>query len=211
MGSSFLLRVVFAFLGSISFGQAATNVLTWHNDAARTGQNLIETQLSPANVNSTNFGKLFQINVDGKVDAQPPIVSNVTSPNKGVHNVVIIATEHDTVYCCDADDGTVLWTASMLKTGEVPSEAVNGCSQVSPEIGVTATPVIDLTSGPHGTIYLTAMSKSGSNSPPTITPPCIKTWARFFQTAFGTKAARSLYCFGSNTTVPLLLLSPVPG
>ena len=162
MGSSFLPRVVFAFLGSISFARAATNVLTWHNDAARTGQNLTETQLSPANVNSTNFGKLFQINVDGKVDAQPLIVSNVTIPNKGVHNVVIIATEHDTVYCCDADDGTVLWTASMLKTGEVPSEAVNGCGQVSPEIGVTATPVIDLSSGPHGTIYLTAMSKSGS-------------------------------------------------
>lgn len=142
---------------------AATNVLTWHNDDARTGQDLTETQLSPTNVNSTNFGKLFQINVDGKVDAEPLIVSHVAIGN-GVHDIVIIATEHDTVYCCDADDGTLLWSKSMLKLGETPSEPVNGCTQVTPEIGITATPVIDLTTGPHGTIYVVAMSKSGSTS-----------------------------------------------
>ncbi len=109
-----------------SFADAATNVLMWHNDEARTGQNLTETQLAQANVNSANFGKLFQINVDGNVDAQPLIVCGVAIPNSGVHNVVIIATEHDTVYCCDADDGTVLWTKSMLKAGEQPSDN-RGC------------------------------------------------------------------------------------
>lgn len=142
--------------------QGATDVLTWHNDKARTGQNLTETQLTPANVNSTNFGKLFQINVNGKVDAQPLFVSGLVVPNKGSHNAVFVVTEHDTVYCCDADDGTVLWSKSMLKQGETPSDD-RGCGQVTPEIGITSTPVIDRSSGPHGTIYLVAMSKNGGN------------------------------------------------
>jgi hypothetical protein len=140
----------------------AINVLTWHNNLARTGQNLRETQLTPTNVNFNSFGKLFQINVDGKVDAQPLIVSNVSIPNRGTHNVVIIATEHDTVYCCDADFGTTLWHRSMLKSGETPSDSRN-CDQVVPEIGITATPVIDLTTGPHGTIYVVAMSKNATS------------------------------------------------
>jgi hypothetical protein len=140
----------------------AINVLTWHNDLARTGQNLRETQLTPTNVNFNSFGKLFQIDVDGKVDAQPLIVSNVSIPNRGTHNVVIIATEHDTVYCCDADFGTILWRRSMLRSGETPSDSRN-CDQVVPEIGVTATPVIDLLTGPHGTIYVVAMSKNATS------------------------------------------------
>jgi hypothetical protein len=140
----------------------ATNVLTWHNDLARTGQNLKETELTPANVNVNNFGKLFQIDVDGKVDAQPLIVSNVSIPNKGTHNVVIIATEHDTVYCCDADFGTILWRKSMLRSGETPSDS-RSCDQVVPEIGITATPVIDRLTGPNGTIYVVAMSKNATS------------------------------------------------
>jgi len=140
----------------------AINVLTWHNDLARTGQNLRESQLTPTNVNFNSFGKLFQINVDGKVDAQPLIVSNVSIPNRGTHNVVIIATEHDTVYCCDADFGTILWRRSMLRSGETPSDS-HGCNQVVPEIGITATPVIDPLTGPHGTIYVVAMSKNATS------------------------------------------------
>jgi len=163
MSFSRLPRIsVLALLLCSSFVDAATNVLMWHNDEARTGQNLTERQLTLANVNSANFGKLFQINVDGNIDAQPLIICGVAIPNSGVHNVVIIATEHDTVYSCDADDGTVLWTKSMLKTGEQPSDN-RGCGQVTPQIGITATPVIDVTSGPHGSIYLVAMSKNGLN------------------------------------------------
>jgi hypothetical protein len=140
----------------------AINVLTWHNNLARNGQNLGEKQLTPTNVNFNSFGKLFQINVDGKVDAQPLIVSNVSIPNRGTHNVVIIATEHDTVYCCDADFGTILWRRSMLRSGETPSDS-RGCDQVVPEIGITATPVIDLLTGPHGTIFVVAMSKNATS------------------------------------------------
>jgi len=141
-----------------------SDVLTYHNDNARTGQNLSETILTPSNVNSTNFGKLFVIPVDGKVDAQPLYASSVAIPGNGAHNALIVATEHGSVYAFDADTGAKLWQVSMLKTGETTSEPRFGCSQVSPEIGVTATPVIDRSAGPNGTVYVVAMSKNASGT-----------------------------------------------
>ncbi len=135
-----------------------TDVLTYHNDIARTGQNLNETTLTTSNVNSATFGKLGFYSVDGKVDAEPLYASSVGVPSNGSHNLLIVATEHDSVYAFDADTGTVIWHVSMLKSGETTSDD-RGCGQVSPEIGVTSTPVIDLTRGPNGTIYVVAMSK----------------------------------------------------
>jgi glucose dehydrogenase len=115
-------------------------VLTWHNDLARTGQNLNETILTPANVNFNQFGKLFSISVGGaQVYAQPLYVSSLSIPGKGVHNVLYIATEHDSVYTCDADTGTVLWQVVLLKSGGTPSDNL-GCNVVQPVIGITATP-----------------------------------------------------------------------
>src|SRR5580693_6927137 len=84
------------------------SVLTWHNDNARTGQNLEETILTQANVNVSSFGKLFTIGVDGLVDAQPLYMPGLTIPGAGVHNVLYVATEHDSVYALDADNGAVL-------------------------------------------------------------------------------------------------------
>jgi hypothetical protein len=136
----------------------AQEVLTYHNDNARTGQNLNETTLTLAKVNSATFGKLFVLAVDGKVDAQPLCVSAVSIPGKGTHNVLVVASEHDSVYGFDADTGSALWQVTLLKTGETTSDD-RGCGQVSPEIGVTATPVIDPT---HGIFYLVAMSKDTS-------------------------------------------------
>jgi hypothetical protein len=140
------------------------NVLTWHNDNARTGQNLEETILTQANVNSSTFGKLFSIVVDGKVDGQPLYVPGLTIPGKGVHNVLYIATENDSVYAVDADNGAVLQQVTLLVGSETPSDS-RSCAQVTPQIGITATPVIDPGSGPHGTIYVVAMSKytNGNN------------------------------------------------
>ncbi len=142
---------------------AAQGVLTWHNDAARTGQNLTETLLSPSNVNSTSFGLLFTLPVDGKVDAQPLYVPTVTI--SGVpHNVLYVATENDTVYAFDADTmGSPLWSKSVLLSGETAADD-RGCNDITPTVGILATPAIDLSSGPHGTIYVAAISKDGSGN-----------------------------------------------
>src|ERR1700676_2391351 len=150
---AFRLLLVFA---SALRGQV--NVLTWHNDNARTGQNLSETTLTPANVNMSTFGKLFGITVDGKVDAQPLYISSLTVPGKGIYNVLYVVSEHASAYAFDADAGTLLWQVSLLGANETPSDN-RGCGQVTPEIGITATPAIDLQSGPHGTMYAIAMSR----------------------------------------------------
>jgi hypothetical protein len=143
---------------------AQSGVLTWHNDAARTGQNLLETILTPANVNSAIFGKLFTLSVDGKVDAQPLYVPSLTLPSLGTHNVLYVVTENDSVYAFDADKGNQLWKVSLLLSGEQPYNDSANCGQVTPEIGITSTPAIDLTEGPHGTIYAVAMSIDTSNN-----------------------------------------------
>src|SRR5215469_4499800 len=134
------------------------DVLTWHNDVARTGQNLRESVLNPANVNTKTFGKLFIIAVDGKVDAEPLYVHGLQIPNRGTRNVLFVATEHDSVYALDADSGRELWHVRLLRAGETTSDNRN-CSQITPEIGITATPVIDRQRGPHGVLYAVAMSK----------------------------------------------------
>src|SRR6202035_1201981 len=131
-----------------------------HNDIARTGQNTTETKLTQANVNSTTFGLLHNLAVDGRVDAEPLYLSQLSVAG-GLHNIVFIATEHDSVYAFDSDTGAQLWKVSMLGSGETTSDD-RGCRQVSPEIGVTSTPVIDRKAGQHGIIYVVAMSKNGS-------------------------------------------------
>ena len=140
---------------------SSVNVLTYHNDVGRTGQNLNETILTHSNVNSTSFGKKAFLTTDGLVDAEPLYVSNLQIGG-AVHNVVFVVTEHNSVYAFDADTFTQLWKVSMTPSGETTSDPVNGCGQVSPEIGITSTPVIDLKAGPNGTIYLVAMTKNGS-------------------------------------------------
>jgi hypothetical protein len=142
---------------------STTDVLTYHNDIARTGQNLNETILTTSNVTSATFGKLGFYSVDGLVDAEPLYASNVAVPSNGTHNLLIVPTEHDSVYAFDADTGTVIWHVSVLKAGETSSDN-RGCGQVTPEIGVTSTPVIDRAAGANGTIYLVAMSKDASGN-----------------------------------------------
>jgi hypothetical protein len=114
-------------------------------------------------VNPSSFGKLFVMSVDGKVDAQPLYKSALAIPDNGIHNVLFVETENDSAYAFDADTGTQLWHVSALGSGESPSDD-RGCGQVTPNIGITATPVIDPAAGPHGTIYLVAMSKDASGN-----------------------------------------------
>lgn len=141
---------------------SSVNVLTYHNDNARTGQNLNETILTTANVNSTTFGKLATLPVSGNVDAEPLYVSGLTV-NGAVHNVLFVVTEQDMAYAFDADTFAQLWSKSVAN-GDSPTGLVDSCGQVSPNIGVTSTPVIDLSAGAHGTMFLVAMTKdSGGN------------------------------------------------
>ncbi len=159
--------VLLACAGGSAFAQ--TSILTQHNDNARTGQNTAETILNTTNVNTNQFGKLFALPVVGQVYAQPLYVPGVTI-NGGVHNVVIIATEADSVYAYDADStsAVLLWKASMVDMAHgagndemaLESATTIGCSDMQPQIGITSTPVIDLTSK---TIYVEAKSTDGLN------------------------------------------------
>jgi outer membrane protein assembly factor BamB len=151
------------FLAASSMcASAQQQVLTYHNNNGRTGLNSAETTLTLSNVNSGMFGRLFTLSVDGLVDAEPLYLSAVTVQG-GTHNVLIVATEHDSVYAFDADSGTQLWKISTLKSGERTSDD-RGCSQVEPEIGITSTPAISRPAGSNGIIYVVAMSKDSSGN-----------------------------------------------
>ncbi len=144
---------------------AYQGMLTYRNDLGRTGQNLSETTLTPANVNFAKFGKLISYSVDDAIYTQPLYVASVTIPNQGVHNVIYVATAHDSVYAFDADGKTPgpLWQVSFIN----PAAGVNTVSQTSVattgfpggEIGILGTPVIDPAGG---TIYVVAYTNESS-------------------------------------------------
>jgi hypothetical protein len=138
------------------------DVTTYKNDLSRSGQNLAESALTLTNVASSTFGLLRSLPVDGRVDAQPLYLSALSAAG-GTFNTVFVATEHDSVYAFDSDSGAILWHVSLLGTGEKTSDT-RGCSQVSPEIGITSTPVIDRSAGAHGTMYVVAMSIDSSSN-----------------------------------------------
>ncbi len=138
------------------------DVTTYKNDLNRSGQNPAESTLTLANVAPSTFGLLRLLPVDGRVDAQPLYLSALSAAGH-TFNTVFVATEHDSVYAFDADSGAMLWHVSLLGTGEIPSDN-RGCIQVSPEIGVTSTPVIDRSAGTHGTMYVVAMSIDRSSN-----------------------------------------------
>jgi len=140
---------------------SGTDVVTYKNDLARSGQNLTETVLTLANVNASGFGKLRFLATDGRVDAQPLYLAAL-SLQGAAHNVVFVATENDSVYAFDADSGALLWHVSLLGAGETPS-GPHACGQIVPVIGITSTPVIDRAAGSHGTLYVVAMSNSGAD------------------------------------------------
>jgi hypothetical protein len=161
----FLLYVsVTCCLFAPAFAQTGINVTTYHNDNARTGQNLSESILTPATVKTSQFGKIFSQAVDGYVYAQPLYVSGLKIGGV-THNVVYVATEHDSVYAFDADNNkganyNPLWKVSFINPAQgittVDSLADIGCGDLVPEVGITGTPVIDLD---HRVLYLVAKTK----------------------------------------------------
>jgi hypothetical protein len=142
-----------------SFTPGTASVTTWHYDKNRSGNNPDETSLTPSNVNSQSFGKLFSYLVDGYVYGEPLLVSNLTI-NGAKHNVVYVATENDSVYAFDADSygsGTPLWETSLLRSGESPITT----GPIQPVEGVTSTPVIDPSTN---TIYIVSAQQVGGSA-----------------------------------------------
>ncbi len=141
-----------------SFLHAQLNVTTYKYNNARDGQNTQETILTPALVNYHQFGKLFTATLDGYVYAQPLFLAGQNIAG-GTHNVLYVATEHDSLFALDADTGAVLWQKSFIDPADGITTVSSGdvsCGDLVPEIGITSTPVIDPTSG---TIYTVAKTK----------------------------------------------------
>jgi hypothetical protein len=140
---------------------AEAQMTTAQVDNARTGAYLNETKLTLKNVNPQQFGKLFTLKVDGDVYAQPLFLAGVEIPGKGRHDVLFVATEHDSVYAFDAygNPSTPLWQVSFLKNGATTlAERDTQCFFIRPEVGITSTPVIDTKTG---TLYVLVRTKIG--------------------------------------------------
>jgi hypothetical protein len=163
-------------------------VLTYHNDTYSTGQNLIESVLTPANVNPTSFGLAFRTTLDGQVYAQTLYKANVNITRggaPGIHNVVFAATQHDSLFAVDAESGAVLWQDSFLNitdptsltatpgvrtvpagtstsTPAQPYDALVSGNDVAPELGIIATPVIDPSSGVLYVVANTQEKRTGA-------------------------------------------------
>ena len=150
------IAIVLAVLQVAAQTSWAVSVATWHNDVGRTGANPNETVLTASNVNTSTFGKLYSLPVDGQIYAQPLYVPGVTIPGNGVHNVLYVATENNSVYAFDADSSTpeVLWHDNF--GAPVPSN-----DDIYPQIGILSTPVIDI--GAQA-IYVIADTYSFSNA-----------------------------------------------
>ncbi len=148
-------------------------VFTQRYDNSRSGANTQENFLTPSNVTVDRFGKLFSLHVDGQVYAQPLYLQSVSIPNQGGHNVVFVATQHDSVYAFDADGQSTspLWHVSFVNptagVTAVPPQDVfpAGAFDIKPEIGITSTPVIDPASG---TLYVTAKTRELQDSSCTL-------------------------------------------
>jgi hypothetical protein len=184
-------------LAALVTAEAQVNVTTHHNDNARDGQNSSESTLTPANVNAVQFGRLFVQPLDGYAYAQPLYVWNLQIAG-AVHNVVFVATEHDSVYAFDADgntgaNATPLWHVSFINPAAgittVNSQSDLSCSNISPEVGITGTPVIDLTSN---TLYVVAKTKENG---------------AFFQRLHALDLASGAEKFGG----PIVVEASVPG
>src|SRR5215471_4202586 len=158
-----------ALLVAVCSRGASVNVLTYHNDFARTGQNTNETVLAPSNVGTNTFGKLFAYPVDGQLYAQPLYVSGLNIPGLGTRNVVFVPTMHDSVYAFDADsnmgvNGGLIWQVSLGISAVTPNtdfgNRYGSYHDIRPEVGIIGTPVIDLTAG---LIYLDAFTHEGGS------------------------------------------------
>jgi hypothetical protein len=146
----------------------SVNVTTYHNDLTRQGLNSAEVALTPANVNSSSFGKLFSYSVAGQIFAEPLYVSNLAIPGQGTHNVVFVATEDNDVYAFDATSNTgpnggLLWHVNLGPSAPTPNlyfgTRYGPYSDIKSQVGITSTPVIDLSTG---TMYIDSFTNDAT-------------------------------------------------
>ena len=142
------------------------NVTTARYDFARDGADTSETLLTPSNVNTSSFGKIASVTVDAQVYAQPLIMNGIAVPGQGTHNLLLVATENDTVFAFDAQGNNpaqgYLWKTSLINLGvSNPGETAGqesdyGTTDIIPLVGITGTPVIDQNTN---TLYVVGLFK----------------------------------------------------
>ncbi len=146
---------------NVSKGQSKTDVLTQHNDNYRTGANLQETILTPDKVNKKNFGKLFDLEVDGQIYTQPLVVSGVVI-NGQAHDVVLVGTQHNSIFVFDTNNGKTIWRKNFGEPIPTPNSSWSHpwgyYTDLTPEVGIVSTPVIDKTTN---TVYFTNPTWNG--------------------------------------------------
>jgi len=156
-----VLNILLLVFAGLQIGYSQVSVTTWHYDNAHSGATLNETILTPQNVNTSSFGKLFTQQVDDAVVGQALYLPHVTIPKQGVHNVIYVATMNDSVYAFDADNASgknhkPLWQTSFLSQGVTPVPiSLQKCGGTTKwmQVGIVSTPVIDSASG---TLYVLA-------------------------------------------------------
>jgi hypothetical protein len=165
----------------------SANVTSYHEDAGSTGQDLTETLLNTSNVNSTDFGRIFDTTLDGQVYAEPLAVANVNITRgsfQGIHNVIYAATMHDSLFAIDSTTGQILWQDSFLQIADpevatvlspaatagvstVPAnssdDALVNTTDVGPEFGIISTPVINPATNVLYVVANTQEIRSGSS------------------------------------------------
>ena len=141
---------------AMKYSGAPVDVTTYHYDQGRTGWNPTETDLTATTVASSKFGLLKTLTVDGNVLAQPLLVSNFVMPDKSKHNVLIIATGHNTIYAYDAQSYAILWQVNL---GQSQSSTDVGCTDVIPEYGISSTPVIVRNGPGNAVMYVVAATE----------------------------------------------------
>ena len=149
-------------------------VLTYHNDPMRTGENRNERILSPSNVNPSSFGEQFSVPVDGNIYAQPLYVPHLAIPGKGIHNVVFVSTQNNSLYAFDAENpaGETLWHVNLGPAVPWEAQPPGNCNSIAPKIGITSTPGID---PPSNTIYVVART---FEPPANFQYPCMRSISR---------------------------------
>ena len=198
----------------------STAVLSYHNNNQSTGVNSTETLLTPTTVNSTQFQKQYTVPVDGQVYAQPlydPGVSITTGNQTGIHNVTYVATQHDSLYAIDSNGGSVLWHDSFIFNAGGNPNPLNpaiasgvttvpsgdtGTTDITPEVGITSTPLIDASSN---SLFLTAKTKQTSTASPTTSARSTRSASRT-----GRSSPRPSSATRSTTTEPTPIAPPTP-